>query len=180
VSHATPLLCRVALSIFILLHLIAMLCWALPLNSLLVQVLKEQVAPYMLWSGLFQAWDMFAPNPRMANVSVEAEVTFSDGQQRIWPFPRMEQLGLVDRYCKERYRKWANDHLRMDANAGLWPDAARYIARLHTQPGNPPVTVRLVRSWADIPPPTDSTAPLPAHTNRFVFFTYGVEPDDLL
>jgi hypothetical protein len=168
---------RWLISAFIAFHLLAVLCWAFPSNSLLVGGVKKLVTPYMLWAGLFQSWDMFAPNPRSLNIYVTAEITYANGQRRVWEFPRMEKLGLVDRYFKERYRKWANDNLRLDENARLWPDAARYIARLNAEPGNPPVEVRLKRSWQQIPGPTSNmAAPIWFH---YAFFTYRVAPGDL-
>jgi hypothetical protein len=166
------------LSAFIAFHIIAIFFWSMPLNTLLVGVVRDAVGPYFLWSGLWQGWDMFAPNPYSTNAYLEAEVVFRDGQQRVWKFPRMQDLGLVDRYFKERYRKWANERVRMDANSVLWPDAARYIARLHANPRNPPQTVRLVRYWAEVPPPGPGVSK-PAY-QRYVFYTYTVAPGDLL
>ena len=91
----------------------------------------------------------------------------------------MDQLGLFDKYTKERYRKFANENLRLDALAALWPDAARYIARLNKgQPSNPPVAVVLVRHWSIIQPPDSSSEIGP--WNHFKFFQYAVKPGDLL
>jgi hypothetical protein len=171
---------RILLSSFLLFHIVAILASALPLNSLLVVKAKELVAPYMLWSGLFQGWNMFAPDPQMLNAFLEAEITFRDGTNALWKFPRMEQLGLTERYFRERYRKWAHDTLRLDANLLLWPDAARYIARLHFNPANPPVSVRLIRHWAEIPPPPNpGQPPTAARWKQFVFYTHPVQPGDL-
>ena len=107
------------------------------LELLVARPFQNFIRPYMLWSGLFQAWDMFAPNPMKLNSYVEAEVSFRDGSRRIWSFPRMNEIGYVDRYFKERYRKFANEYLRMDVHSALWPDAARYIAPRQSQPVEP-------------------------------------------
>lgn len=171
---------RILISAFLLFHIVAILSWSLPLNSLLVAEIKQKVTPYMLWSGLFQVWDMFAPEPPMLNAYLEAEVTFRDGRTAIWKFPRMQELGYVERYFKERYRKWANERVRADANAALWPDAARYVARQYSTPGNPPVRVRLIRHWSDIAaPPRPGETAVPAVWRRYVFYTHFVNPGDL-
>ena len=52
---------RTLISAFVVFHIVAIACWALPLNTNVLPKAKQAIAPYMLWSGLFQAWDMFAP-----------------------------------------------------------------------------------------------------------------------
>ena len=166
-----------AISAFLLFHIVVIFCWSVPLNSLLVTEIKESVRPYMHWAGLFQVWDMFSPNPLNVNTYIEAELTFRDGRTRIWKFPRMHELGYVERYFKERYRKFATERVRLDANSALWPDVARYIARLNNDPSNPPTVVRLVRYWSEITPPGGSHPPDPLH--HFVFFIHFVSAGDL-
>ncbi|MGC2251649.1 MAG: hypothetical protein WA626_13300, partial [Acidobacteriaceae bacterium] len=56
-----------AISIFILFNMIAILSWAIPLNVAPLPQIKQIVRPYLLWTGLFQSWDFFAPNPRPVN-----------------------------------------------------------------------------------------------------------------
>jgi hypothetical protein len=167
---------RIAINAFLVFHIVAITCWCVPLNSLLPARVKEAVRPYMLWTGLFQAWDMFAPEPPMLSIYLEAEITFRNGQTRVWKFPKMQELGYAERYYKERYRKFANERLRLDDNARLWPDAARYIARLNHDPANPPATVQLARYWRDLAP--EGWRGLePLHSFRF--YTYRVQPGDL-
>ncbi len=167
---------RMIVSAFILFHLVAIASFCLPFNTLLLPAAKNAVRPYMLWSGLFQSWDMFAPDPRKTNLRVGAEVTFRDGQTRAWRFPAMQELSYGGRYAKERYRKYSNDNLRLDENSALWPDAAAYIARLnYSDPSNPPVGVQLVRSWSDVALWESGGEPW----HSYMFFRYKVAPGDL-
>ncbi len=132
------------ISAFLLFHLVAITCWCIPVNSALIANFKDLIRPYMLWSGLFQGWDMFAPTPPNINSYIQAAVIYKDGRTQIWKFPRMEQLGLFERYYRERYRKF-EENLRQDANSALWPDVARHIARLNNNDvSNPPAIVVLV------------------------------------
>ena len=89
----------------------------------------------------------------------------------------MQELGYVERYVKERYRKWANERLRANINSKLWPDAARYIARSYADDANPPRMIRLVRTWSEISPPGKPAAPERWH--REVFYSYILMPGDL-
>ena len=46
----------------------------------LVSALASRVTPYASGIGLFQAWAMFAPNPKRENTYVDAEITYRDGR----------------------------------------------------------------------------------------------------
>src|SRR5215469_9235794 len=170
---------RALFSAFIAFNLFAIVSWCVPLESPLVSACRNLSRPYLVWTGLFQKWDMFAPDPSKLNCYLGAQIAFRDGRTALWTFPRMENLGVIDKYFKERYRKYANDNLRLNADAPAWPDAARYIARLHYSPANPPVSVSLVRYWSIVPPPTTTGAYQPGPWQQYVFFHYSVAPGDL-
>lgn len=168
---------HISISIFLLFHIAAIACWCAPLDTPLLAEIRGLIRPYMVWSGLFQSWDTFAPSPIMANTYLVASVIKRDGSIQTWTFPRMEQLSFVERYYQERYRKFA-ENLQDDKNSALWPDVARHLARLHANPANPPEIVMLVKYWSAIAPPADR--PLPAEPPRAqIFFEYKVAPEDL-
>ncbi len=165
---------RIAINAFIIFHLVAIVCWAVPLNTLLVSVVNITVMPYVVLAGLDQNWGLFAPTPLSLNCRVEAEITYADGSMRVWKFPLPQDFGHS--YFKERDRNWGNSSIRMNVNFALWPDAARYVARLNNNRGSPPVSVKFVRYWSQIGPP-GSHAPEPY--DHYAFFTYAVKPGDL-
>jgi hypothetical protein len=168
---------RVAINVFLLFHLLAITCWAIPLDSPLLTAFRNAVRPYFLWSGLFQSWNAFAPAPKALNSYVEAVVIYKDGRILNWKFPRMEQMSLDQRYFKERYRKFI-ENLKEDSNVALWPDAARYVARLNNNSSNPPEIIMLIRHWSDIVPPGHgSSTPQPQHVQ--IFYEFKVKPQDL-
>jgi hypothetical protein len=168
---------RLASSIFLLFHIAAITVWCTPSDSALIVACSEFIRPYMVWSGLFQSWDTFAPNPKSANSYVVASVITKDGHVHPWNFPRMEQLSFTERYYKERYRKFA-ENLQADNNAAMWPDVARHLARLYASPANPPEIVLLIRYWSDIPPPGNGLYHSQAPRGN-IFFEYRVKPEDL-
>jgi hypothetical protein len=131
----------------------------------------------MVWSGLVQGWNLFAPNPLASNNRMEAQVTYSDGQTAIWKFPQPQDYGYFKRYFFERPHKFSLDALWNDKTGKLRPDAARYIARENnTKPNNPPVTVVLTSFQSNIPPP-NSNKPEPWKSRTLL--TYKVQPGDL-
>ena len=167
---------RLAISAFVLFHIAALLAWTLPSNSLLIGAFDHAIAPYMYLSGLDQSWSLFAPNPMSLNTRLEAEITYADGRMSIWKFSYPQDYGYFRRYYMERYRKWASNGVRLDQNSALWPDTARFVARLNNDGRNPPVNVKLIRYWSFIAPPQSGK---PEPWQRFVFFTYSVQPRDL-
>src|SRR4030095_15430892 len=164
-------------NVFVAFHVVTIAFWCVPVNSPLIPLFRNLVRPYFIWSGLFQSWDMFAPIPKAANTYVEALVVYKDGSRKTWTFPRMEKLGITEKFFKERYRRLAENLLRDDTDA-LLPDAARYIARTNSNPDNHVRLVILIHKWSLIAPrPDGSYVPEPWQQN--VLLGYGVQPEDL-
>src|SRR5580698_9332196 len=97
---------RLAISAFVLFHITAIICWAVPLNTRLFSNVSNKIALYMTFSGLFQDWALFAPDPIHFDYRLEAEVTYGDGATLVWKFPLPQDYGYS--YFKERDRKWSN------------------------------------------------------------------------
>src|ERR1700733_10160690 len=88
---------RGVISVFILFHLVAITCMALPADFPPIRNIKDLVKPYMVWAGLFQTWDMFAPNPEAINSYIKTVVISRYRHMHVWSFPRMEELCFVER-----------------------------------------------------------------------------------
>ncbi len=179
---ARPRLVRGLCSVFIALNLWAIAASALPVRGRLWAGLNRACIAYADFTGLWQGWNLFAPNPRSSNVYLQARIVYRNGDTRVWDFYRPQQYGVLRRAWKERYRKWANDNIRLDGNASEWPYVARYIARqANDRRADPPRTVELVRYWSQIAPPSPGPGGSEgaAAWNRFVFYRYRVEPGDL-
>ena len=54
---------RLAINCFLILHLALMASWSIPFPIRGLAAVKNHLAPYAWSSGLFQTWDMFAPDP---------------------------------------------------------------------------------------------------------------------
>jgi hypothetical protein len=139
------------INLFIAFHLIIMVFWGMPGSGFRTKMVRW-FEPYVIKSGLWHGWDMFSPNPLSMNFNVEAQIVRKDGSTNIWHFPRMEKLGYMSRYQKERYRKW-RERVRTDAFSAVWDDTCRWIARQHWNATNPPAQISLIRHWGAVPPP---------------------------
>jgi hypothetical protein len=126
-NSRTETIRRAAINVFILFHLAAIACVAIPVDFAPVEMVRELVHSYFLWAGLFQRWDMFAPDPPAVNSYIKTVVISQDRHMHVWSFPRMEELSFGERYRKERYRKFS-DVLPQPQMAPLWPDVARHVA----------------------------------------------------
>lgn len=175
-SWRTPLP-RFLINGFLMFHLVAIMCWALPFQSPVLLVVRNFVRPYFVWAGLFQSWDMFSPSPKSFNTYVDAIVIHQNGETQNWTFPRLEEMSLTDRYFKERYRKYV-ETMQEDTYSFLWADAARFIARLNNDPSDPVTRVYLVRHSSKILLASGGTANV-ANWKAEMFYRYSVEPDDL-
>jgi hypothetical protein len=161
---------RGVISVFILFHLVAITCIAFPFDLPPIRNMKALVKPYMVWAGLFQTWDMFAPNPEAVNSYIKTVVISRDRHMHVWSFPRMEELGFLERYKKERYRKFS-DVLPQPQFAPLWPDVAAHAATQFNSQSDPPEKVLLIDFQSEIHPGPDG-APDPAPRPNIFYDDY--------
>jgi len=170
-------LVRQAVTVFVAFHIVAIALWALPVDPALTGLVQTVLGPYFSLVGLRQEWSLFAPDPMISNSYVDAQVTLGNGESQNWSFPQLDGLGLAKRYSKARYRKYTGWLYRKPYRYA-WHDAARYIARQFKDAASPPLTVRLIRHWAAIPPPGSASEGSPAWRSN-VFYVYAVHPEDL-
>lgn len=147
------------------------------MDTQLFPAVNRHTSFYMNLSGLTQGWSLFAPNPTNSNCRLWAQVKHEDGSTNTWNFPMPQDYGYS--YFLERDRKWANDNVRMDRNSALWPDVARYVARINDDPLRRSASVKLFRYCEDIPAPGTKPAPGSVALKPEGFFTYEVKPGDL-
>jgi hypothetical protein len=167
------------ISTFLIFYIYGITLWLL-LPSPRRDAILKPVEPLITYTGLWQGWTMFSPDPRMVNLDLDAIITYSDGTTTVWQYPRVDKLAFFEKMLKERYRKFGYDHLNWAAEKILWPDFARWVARINNSGGPTPVKVQLERHWAHVPPPEKGIGnPLPPHANQYLFFTYEVKPEDL-
>lgn len=165
-------------------HLVAFFFWGMPENALRNRVVRP-LQNYMLFSGLWHIWGMFAPTPLRFHFDVRAEISYKDEKKIMWISPRMEEFSVWERAPKERYRKW-RERIRSEEFSMVWEDTARYIAREMNVYGesNPPVQVKLTRYWQELPRPVRGQDFQPIlrtfnPTNSFTYAVFPIQPEDL-
>jgi len=172
---------RLAVNAFIILYVVTIFCWTLPVETRLSRFINGLTRPVVLSLGIWQSWDLFAPDPRTMQVRMNATVTLRDGTTRNWIFFQSEGPGAIARLRQERYRKWAHDNVRLDEKSELWEPTALFIARQFADEQNPPVRVELHRHWADMLPPPDAGLPERRETDwqQYTFYRRDISAEDL-
>lgn len=183
---------------FVLFHVFAITSWSLPKppervtqegatfalrdapNYLLLyneEHVKQSPMKYYLQStGLWQYWDMFSPNPANTDVWMDAVVTYEDGAQFQYRYPRMKDLPIHEKYIKERYRKFV-ENAHLDKNSYKWPPIAQRVAYLsYRGDDNLPLMVELRRHFKVIEAPGEEQ---PAEHSTYSFYYYMVDQEKL-
>lgn len=134
-------------------YAVAAFSWTMPVERFPPKPAIDAIAagPFLAL-GLWQAWDMFSPDPRTVDVCVEVEWADRDGSRGAWMLTDMVSMGFVERWRKDRWRKYCNDHLRLDDERDLWQPFAEYTVRRLRAQGRDPESVTLVRWWRPCEP----------------------------
>ena len=136
--------------------------------------------PVMRAFGLWQSWEMFAPDPRREDIRVEVRFVNRAGDGHVFMLTAMESMGYGERVQRERWRKFFNDHLRLDDERRLWQPFAEFMVRALRQEGQDPASIELVRWWRAADPQFGpDTRPDVRRTpwNSHVFHRWTVPPE---
>lgn len=167
---------KLILSVFVVCHLIALPLYLLP-SSQWSDLLLAPFLPYISFFGLEQNWSVFTPPPQW-NARISALIEFDDGSTKTWEFPQMDKLCLVEKMFSERYRKWSSDYVADPRQAIIWPDTAKYVARINTSPGKRPIAVSFVRKATPINLPNKPISSESEETQIFFTQEFVVPGDD--
>ncbi len=178
--------------IFVAFHLLAITVWAIPnppdrirdgtvaargSDHILVwnfNVLKQNalLRGYLLSTGTWQYWDMFAPDPSQVDYYGTATVKYLDGSEKEFKYARMFEMDFWTKYLNERRRKHF-ERVHLEVNNAGWPRFAQRIAALMAEdPKNPPTEVVLHRHFQQLQRPG---GPEPKGYNRYSYFQHVVD-----
>ncbi|WP_435009634.1 hypothetical protein P12x_000891 [Tundrisphaera lichenicola] len=99
---------RLAISAFLVVHLSALAIINLPASALR-QACFDRAATYLFPLGLDQAWGMFAPNPVMHSMTLEAMTVDRNGIQRTYAFPKMTDFSIWRAIPRVRHSKFTSN-----------------------------------------------------------------------
>ena len=96
---------RGLISAFLVVHLTSVAVWNLPACALRARC-HGYVSYYMLPTGLWQYWGMFAPDPINQTLTAEAMAMDSQGKIHRYAFPRIADYSILGRIPRVRYSKF--------------------------------------------------------------------------
>lgn len=153
---------RAAISLFLIVHLTAVATWNLPAGELRARAIPI-AQYYILPTGLWQYWGMFAPDPVKETLTVEAMALDSKGKIYRYPFPKVADYSFLGSIPRVRVSKFNN--LMADKMVPIHREiAARHAVRqMNIDSAAFPVHVELnFLYWTSPPvgaPPTDPMTP---------------------
>lgn len=159
---------RRLLNAFFVLTIAVVVVWNLPSLELRRLALPVARAPLNA-TGLNQAWNMFAPEPRKQSIAVFARIDYADGTSATWEPPTGGPF--VGQFRTYRWRKWM-ELVRLDKNKSLWEPAASWVAQEYDHQGRTPLRVTLVRRWQSLAAPGSGQPD--AQWKEFSYFTLEV------
>jgi hypothetical protein len=118
--------------------------------------IREPLVGALSVFGLYQPeWRLFAPNVHKTNSYLTAEVVLANGATRYWSSPDFGDRSQREKFAEGQLPK-LYDNVRLDRNRAVWRPFAEWVAR-EVAPNDRVRSVRLVRHFAEIPPPGPET-----------------------
>jgi hypothetical protein len=143
---------RLIVSAFVLFHLSAICLWTTP-HSYIKAHLEPFYKYYVLPTGVWQWWAIFAPDPVRDTLVLDAEIVDAKGMRHIYEFPRIAELPWWDKMARYRQPKFTGNMSNAEYE-GSRKFAARYAARnLDLEPTAFPVWVSLYYQVKESPAP---------------------------
>lgn len=118
---------RVGISIFLLFHVASVVAWNLP-ESALKQKLGALPALYLLPTGQWQHWGMFAPEPLRETLALEVQARDARGVLHAYRFPRMADKSVTEAFLGYRHSKFTHN-MAPETAVGYREFAARHAVR---------------------------------------------------
>src|SRR5262249_28037627 len=97
---------RAGISAFVIFHISALTIWTMP-HCAIKERFQEPFRYYMLPLGLWQWWAIFAPDPILNTMVLEAEIVDSKGMRHVYEFPRIGELSWWQKIARYRDPKFA-------------------------------------------------------------------------
>ena len=134
------------------------------------------IRPAVLTLGWQQTWNLFAPVVRTDNMNVVAAVSYRDGSEALYEFPRLEKAPPMEAFLRHKLIKQLIDNMFNGIDEPMWRHTASFIARAKWNSANPPVLVILAQQKAEIPDFEHfaNVSDLPQHYKRVPFYFYQV------
>jgi hypothetical protein len=128
-------------------YLLFALAWTLPSIGLGTQFLKSWATDTFTIFSLTQSWRMFAPNPGTNDFYISLKYTKKDGTKGEWLLSKMDEYSYLERYEKDRWRKYFNDYIVSDKYVYYWGSILKWGVKKLEKKGEKIEKIELWRHW---------------------------------
>lgn len=142
-------------------------------------VFRPVVHSLAVFFGIDQLFAVFTGFRPMSYHS-SAMITFQDGTQRLYEFPRFDKLSEPEKFQHTKLRMIFYDFMAFPRGVPFRPAIAKYIAKCNENSLNQPIFMTFLLNYRDIPAPTESIleerwrAGSLEHTNTQPYFVYSI------
>jgi hypothetical protein len=140
------------------------------------------VRRYAGFFGLEQNWTMFS-GLRKANFHMSSVITFADGTEKLYEYPRMNLIDQFEHFRFEKRRTLFYEYLPGRWGRKYIPSMARHLIWSNDDKKNHPRIITYIYNFANVPEPDPknwvSFSNLPLHSDKTPYFVYQVRPRDL-
>ncbi|MBM3463066.1 MAG: hypothetical protein FJX76_13265 [Armatimonadetes bacterium] len=157
------------ISLFITINLVTTVLWLV--QGAVPYPVRRLTGYYVFFTGLWQRWPPFAPNPPTTSTALRGQFQYKDGSRSAWDFPQVRGMNVFEALVETRTRDW---QLNVTSDSQLWTDTGLWLVTWHADKSKPVYRVSIVRRSMSIPPPgpTDfqPRIPLQAFTDEAEFY----------
>jgi hypothetical protein len=91
--------------------------------------LHRAIQPTLCRLGINQGvWNLFAPDPDRTNTRLRAEITYRDGEQRVWHATDWSKASAWEKWVRHRHFEW-QDHIINHKHIHVFEPWCRWIAQ---------------------------------------------------
>jgi hypothetical protein len=143
---------RLIVSAFVIFHLSAICIWTIP-PCFIKDHVQDLYRYYVLPTGMWQWWAIFAPDPVRNTYMLDAEIVDAKGLRHIFEFPRLAELPWWQKIPRYRQPKFTGNMSSAEYQVSR-RFTARYAARqTDLKPEAYTLYVSLYYKVKDTPPP---------------------------
>jgi hypothetical protein len=148
---------RLFVSAFVIFHLSALSIWTIP-----PCIIKERCTPfiqyYVLPTGMWQWWAIFAPDPIRNTMVMDAEIIDARGMRHIFEFPRLGDLPWWQKVPRYRQPKFTANMVVPEYIPHRKFTAKHAVRQMGLKPEAYPLVVSLYYHVTDSPAPGSTAA----------------------
>lgn len=159
------MLAYVLINIFIIIFLYYSLFWSDTRETLWYAPLKWVERRFVYW-GMDHAWHMFSPPPK-ADLQLEAEILFENGETVLWKSTHWEKSGLLPSFWHMRRQiyKWG---VCADKVTACRAALTHFLKELYTDDSQQPVVINLYMIHLEVPAPENAHPVFSPPENRLL------------